>query len=101
MIYRRIQIGGTGWRGRIGLIVAMALGLGLATGLIILAFGLALLLLPVVAVASLIGWLRWRRLMADALRSERSPDPERPGSRVIDTDYKVIGREDGGGARTR
>src|SRR5690606_30992204 len=61
MVYRRIEFSGSGWRGRIGTILAVALGLGLAAALLLLSLGIALLLLPVVAIAFLIGRWRWKK----------------------------------------
>ena len=66
------------WAFALGLIVAVALGLLL----IVLAAGLALIIIPVATVAGMI--LRWRvrRHMAEAARQEG----------VIDAEYRIIDR---------
>src|SRR5690606_23201412 len=99
MVYRRIEFSGSGWRGRIGTILAVALGLGLAAALLLLSLGIALLLLPVVAIAFLIGRWRWKKIMAEATQ----PPDAKPEGPVIELDYEVVDRErgDAGDGRRR
>ena len=83
-----MKLGNLGWRGRIGLVLATAVGLAAAIALIVLSLGLALVLLPVVAVAFVIGRWRLRNLMDEAAQ-------QRPGAqRTIEIDYSVIDGED-------
>jgi membrane protein implicated in regulation of membrane protease activity len=89
MGYRRIEIRQVGWRGTLGMILAAALGLGIVAALVVLSLGLAIVLLPVVTIAALIGWFRWRRLVAAA----RDDAGRRPGVRIIETEYQVVERD--------
>jgi membrane protein implicated in regulation of membrane protease activity len=76
----RFNISRLGWRGYVGLALAIAVGLAL----LVLSFGIALILLPIVAVALLIG--RWR---LGKMRAETPPRPDAPG-RIIEVEYSVI-----------
>lgn len=87
MRYQRIEIRRVGWRGTLGMILAAALGLGVVAALIVLSLGLAIVLLPVVAVLALIGWFRWRRIIA-AARDQAGQG--RSGVRIIETEYQVV-----------
>jgi hypothetical protein len=93
----RLSFRNVGWRGRVGFIVAAALGIAVTIAVSVLSLGLALVLLPIVAIAFFIGRWRLRKLMAAAeadLRAqqrERAGDP--PGQRTIETDYSVIDEE--------
>lgn len=92
MQYRQIQFAsGGGWRGTLSLILGAALGLGIIGALVLLALGVAIVLLPVVAVGALVGWWRWRRIVASA--SEAQTRATDPSGRVIEVDYRVIGDE--------
>jgi ABC-type transport system involved in cytochrome bd biosynthesis fused ATPase/permease subunit len=92
MAQYRIQFDKLGWRGRAGLVVAVALGLAAAIALVIVSLGVALILLPVVALAVVIGRWRLRQMMTEArMRSAQSERPEQ--QRVIDTEYTVIDGE--------
>ena len=83
-----MKLGNLGWRGRIGLVVATAIGLAAAIALVVLSLGLALVLLPVVAVAFVIG--RWRlKKMMDEAASQRLGT-----QRTIEIDYSVIDGKD-------
>ncbi|MCB1489431.1 MAG: hypothetical protein KDJ88_18485 [Bauldia sp.] len=88
MIYRSMQLQPRTWQGRVGIVLAAALGIGLVIAFLVLAVGVAILLLPVVAVLAAIGWWRWRKIEA-AMREEaaRSGDS---GGRTIEIDYRVI-----------
>jgi len=86
MPYQRFEIRQVGWRGTLGMILATALALGIVAALVVLSLGLAIVLLPVVAVGALIGWFRWRKIIAAAQDEAR-----RDGKvRIIETDYEVI-----------
>ena len=87
MAQYRIQFDKLGWRGRIGLVAVIALGLAAAIALVVVSLGVAIILLPVVAVALVIGRWRLNRMMAEATR-------ERPTEgRTIEIDYTVIDRD--------
>lgn len=87
MPYRKIEIRQVGWRGTLGAILAAALGLGIVAALVVLSLGLAIILLPVVAVVALIGWFRWRKIIAAA----REQAGEQRGSvHIIETEYQVV-----------
>lgn len=83
-----MKLANIGWRGRIGLVIATAVGLAAAVALIVLSLGLALVLLPVVAVAFLIGRWRLRKMMNEA--AQQRPD----AGRTIEIDYTVINGKD-------
>jgi len=91
MPYQRFEIRQVGWRGTLGMILATALALGIVAALVVLSLGLAIVLLPVVAVVALIGWFRWRKIIAAA------QDEARRGGkvRIIETDYEVIDGDHG------
>jgi len=87
MRYQQIEIRHVGWRGTLGAILAAALGLGLVAAIVVLSLGLAIVLLPVIAVIALIGWFRWRKIIAAARdQADRSPG----GGRIIETEYQVV-----------
>jgi membrane protein implicated in regulation of membrane protease activity len=86
--YRSFQFSRLGWRGQIGLVLAVALGLAAAGALVILSLGLALVLLPVVAIALLIGRWRLNRIMAEAQKDWAERQQYEAG-RVIETQYVV------------
>jgi len=69
MAQYRLQFSNFGWRARVGLIVATAVGLAAAIALIVLSLGLALVLLPVVAVGLDIGRWRLNKMMDEAARA--------------------------------
>ena len=79
-----MKLGNLGWRGRIGLVVATAIGLAAAIALVVLFAGLALVLLPVVAVAFVVGRWRLKKMMDEA--AQQRPGPQR----TIEIDYTVI-----------
>lgn len=87
MRYRQIEIRQLGWRGTLAMIVAAALGLGIVAALVVLSLGLAIILLPIVAVAAVVSWFRWRKVFA-AAREAAEQRPE--GARIIDTEYEVV-----------
>lgn len=92
MQYQRMEFRNVGWRGKLGLVLALALGLGIVAALVVLSLGIAIILLPVAAVASLIGWFRWKKVVA-AVREDAAG---RPGDRVIEIDYQVLDNGRGG-----
>lgn len=94
MPYQRIEIRQVGWFGKLGMLLGAALAMGIVAALVILSLGLAIILLPIVAIAALVGWWRLRKIMAEA-REEGGV--RRPGGRVIETEYEVVDgdRDDG------
>jgi membrane protein implicated in regulation of membrane protease activity len=81
--FRQIRMPSLGWRGLIGLTLAIAAGLAL----IVLSLGLAIVLIPVVALAVLIG--RWR--MNKILREQpQQPNDGRKPAQIIEAEYTVI-----------
>lgn len=95
MRYQQIEIRQVGWRGTLAMILAAALGLGIVAALFVLSLGLAIVLLPVVAVLALIGWFRWRKIIA-AAREEAGSGGRGGKVRIIETDYEVVDRDDDG-----
>jgi hypothetical protein len=93
MQYQRVEFRKVGWRGTLSLILAAALGLGLVVALLTLSVGIAIVLLPIIGVASLIGWFRWKRAVAAAGRAGPGEGPNGDG-RTIEIDYRVIDGED-------
>ena len=90
MIYRSMQLQPRTWQARVGIILAAALGVGLVVAFLVLAVGVAILLLPVVAVLAAIGWWRWRKIEA-AMREEAARrEPGGDDARTIEIDYRVI-----------
>lgn len=90
--YRSFQFSRLGWRGQLGLVLAVALGLAAAAALIILSLGLALILLPVVAIALLIGRWRLNKMMSQAQKHWEEQQKTRSG--YIEGDYIVVDEED-------
>ena len=79
------------WRGKVALVAAIALGVAAVVALIVVSLGLAIVLLPLVALAVVIGRWRLNRLVAEA-RKARTTRPET--ARTIEiSDYSVIAGE--------
>ena len=93
MQYRRIEYrAASGWRSRLGLAAAMTLGVGIAGAFVLLSIGIAIVLLPVAAIAVGIGWWRLRRHLASMTAAmAEEPPASGSGGRVIETDYVVLG----------
>lgn len=72
------------WRGKLGLFLAVVVGLAAVVALIILSLGLALVLIPVAAIAYLVWRWRWQKLA----RAQRA------SARTISVDYQVVDRDD-------
>ncbi len=89
---QRIYVTNVGWGTRIMAILGVALGLALAAALVVLSIGIAIVLLPVVAVVAAIGWWRLRKMGAE-LRRQAEAETGRPtqGYRIIETEYEVVG----------
>jgi ABC-type transport system involved in cytochrome bd biosynthesis fused ATPase/permease subunit len=85
--YRRLQFGNMNWRTRLGLFVGGAVAIALVLALAVVSLGVALILLPVAAVALLIARWRFRKLMAEAARESRTTE------RVIEVEYHRIDDE--------
>jgi len=85
-----------GWGTRVMAVLGATLGLALAAAFVVLSLGLALILLPVVAVFAAIGWWRWRKFAASLRdRAPAAADAPPSGSfRVIETEYEVVDPED-------
>ena len=91
MPYQQIEIRQVGWRGTLAMILATALGLGIVAALVVLSLGLAIILLPIIAVVALIGWFRWRKILAAA----REQAAQRPGGApIIETEYEILDDDD-------
>ena len=86
MRYQQIEFRQVGWRGTLGMILAAALGLGIVAALVVLSLGLAIVLLPVVGILALIGWFRWRKIIAAAREQGRRDSKVR----IIETEYEVV-----------
>ena len=95
---QRIYVTNAGWASmswgtRIMAVLGVTLGLALAVGFVVLSLGIALILLPVVAVFAAIGWWRWRKMAAELRKeAQRAGDDDAPpgGFRVIEADYEVV-----------
>ncbi len=82
---------GMGWGGRIMAILGGVLAVAAAIAFVMLSIGIALILLPVVAVAGVIGWWRWRKVAAEFQRQAAEQRAAAPAGRVIDAEYEIIG----------
>lgn len=91
---QRVYITNVGWGTRIMAILGVALGLALAAALVVLSIGIAIVLLPVVAVVAAIGWWRLRKMTADLRKQAPSERPPAEGYRVIEAEYEVLGPND-------
>jgi hypothetical protein len=85
----RLYFSRLGWRGQIGLVLTVALGVAAAVALVIVSIGLALVLIPVVAIALLIGRWRLNKAMTAAAQAYEQRRRETSG-RVIEADYAVV-----------
>ncbi len=88
--FRFSQFPRLGWRGQIGLVLAVALGLAAAVALVIVSVGLALVLLPIVAIAILVGRWRLNKLMGEARKTWEEQQQQQGRSSYIETDYIVV-----------
>ena len=85
-MFRQVRFDNLGWRGWVGVIVAGAVGLAAAIALIVLSLGLALVLVPLVAVGALYGRWRLRKVMAEAQAQQaRTGD-----GKTIEIEYHVV-----------
>jgi len=82
----RLQFGNMGWRGKVGAIVAAALGLAAAIVLVVLSLGLALILIPIVAVGYFIARWRFRKVFETVRREAERPAAGNPS----EIDYTVV-----------
>ena len=82
----RIEVTSMSWGMRIAVALGMALALGLAAAFVVLSIGIAILLLPVIAVMAAIGWWRWRKV-ANAMREASVREGPAPAFRVIEAEY--------------
>lgn len=90
----RIEVTNMSWGMRIGVALGAALALGLAAAFVVLTIGIAIVLLPIVAVFAAIGWWRLRKV-ATGMRDQQTRDSPPPAFRVIETEYEVIDGSDG------
>lgn len=90
---QRVYVANMSWGTRIMAILGVALGLALAAALVVLSIGIAIVLLPVVAVIAAIGWWRLRKMGA-TLRTQaaaaQAANGAKGGYRVIETEYQVV-----------
>lgn len=91
--YRSFQFSRLGWRGQLGLVLAVALGLAAAAALVVVSVGMALILLPIVVVALVIGRWRLNRLMNQA-RKRWQEQQQQTRSGYIEGEYVVINDDD-------
>ncbi len=82
------QIPRLGWRGQLGLVLAVALGLAAAVALVIVSLGLALVLLPVAALALIIGRWRLKKVLNEAQKRWEEQQQNRSG--YIETEFTVV-----------
>jgi hypothetical protein len=90
--YRRLNFSSRalGWRGWVGLVLVVAVALAVIGALILLSLGIAVVLLPIVAVAILIGRWRLRGLVRSGVASPDDRPEKRPSPPVIEGEYRVI-----------
>ena len=98
--YRQIEFRRTGWLGKAGLVLGVALALGLAAAFVLFSLGVALVLVPFVVIGLLLARWRLRKFqaaVADQVRIAR--DTRR--TPIIDAEYEVVdsGREPPGTGR--
>ena len=74
---REIEVTNMSWGMRIAVALGMAAGARPCGAFVVLSLGIALLLLPVIAVVLAIGWWRWRKIEAQV--AERADARERAG----------------------
>ena len=86
----RFQIRSLSWPQQIGLVLITALGIAAAIALVLLSVGLAIVLLPVVAIAILVGRWRLKRMMAEA---QRRAAEQQENNQAIEIDYRVVDRD--------
>ncbi len=86
------QFSRLGWRNQIGLLLAVALGLAAAIALLVLFFSLAIIILPVAAIALLIGRWRLKRVLNEA--QKRWEEQQQGRSGYIETEYSVVDDDD-------
>ena len=86
MRYQQIEIRQVGWQAKLGMVLAAALGLGIVAALVILSLGLAILLLPVIAIFAAVSWFRWRKIIATA----RQEQQDTSNVRIIETEYEIV-----------
>jgi membrane protein implicated in regulation of membrane protease activity len=91
---QRVYVTNVGWGTRIMAILGVALGLALAAALVVLSIGIAIVLLPVVAVIAAIGWWRLRKMTADLRRQAPAERPTAQGYQVIETEYEIVGPDE-------
>jgi membrane protein implicated in regulation of membrane protease activity len=90
--YRFVQFSGLDWRQRFGLAALAIVGVAVLAAFVLLSVGLAVVLVPVGAIAYLIA--RWR--LRNMLNTARRNAAESPGDgRTIEVEYHVVGKDDG------
>ena len=90
--YRFVQFSNLGWRQRFGLAVLAVVGVAAAVAFLLLSVGLAIVLVPVLAVAWLVA--RWRLgHMVDAAGRPTAPGEPTADARTIEVEYRVIGKD--------
>jgi len=83
----RFQVRSLSLPQQIGLILLTALGIAAAIALVLLSVGLALVLLPIVAIGVFIGRWRLSRMMAEA--KKRAAETQ-TADKTIEIDYRVV-----------
>ena len=96
MAQYRLSLSNFGWRGRVALVLATAVGLAAALALIVLALGFALVLVPLVAAAFVLGRWRLKKAMDAAARSAAE---HADAGKTIEIEYHVIDYERAGPKR--
>ncbi len=89
--YRFVQFSNLDWRQRFGLGALAILGVAVLAAFVLLSVGLAVVLVPVAAIAYLVA--RWRlRNMPNTARRNAT---ESPGdNRTIEVEYHVVGKDE-------
>lgn len=90
MAQYRLSFSNFGWRGRVALVLATAIGVALVLALIVVALGFALVLVPLVAAGFVLGRWRLRKAMDAAARSAAE---HADAGKIIEIEYHVVDRD--------
>ena len=90
--YRFVQFSGLDWRQRLGLGALAIVGVAGLAAFVLLSVGLAVVLVPVAAIAYLVARWRLKQMLNTA---SRNAAPREGDSRTIEVEYHVLDKDDG------
>ena len=98
--YRQIEFRRTGWLGKVSLVLSVAVALGLAAAFILFSLGVALVLVPVIAIGLFFARRRLRKFQA-AVAEQVQIARDNRRMPIIDAEYEVVdtGRDPRGTGR--